>query len=31
MGGRRTAVGDFFTIAGGKIRRLVIYFGPELG
>jgi ketosteroid isomerase-like protein len=30
MGGRRTAVGDFFTIEGDKIRRLVIYFGPQL-
>jgi predicted TIM-barrel fold metal-dependent hydrolase len=30
MGGRRTAVGDFFTIEDDKIRRLVIYFGPQL-
>lgn len=29
-GGRRTAVGDFFTIEDDKIRRLVIYFGPQL-
>jgi ketosteroid isomerase-like protein len=30
MGGRRTAVGDFFTIENDKIQRLVIYFGPQL-
>jgi hypothetical protein len=30
MGGRRTAVGDFFTIEGDKILRLVIFFGPQL-
>jgi ketosteroid isomerase-like protein len=30
MGGRRTAVGDFFTVEDDKIKRLVIYFGPQL-
>ncbi len=29
-GGRHIAVGDFFTIDGDKIRRLVIFFGHEL-
>ena len=29
-GGRHIAVGDFFTIEDGKIRRLVIFFGHEL-
>jgi ketosteroid isomerase-like protein len=29
-GGRHIAVGDFFTIDSGKIRRLVIFFGSEL-
>jgi ketosteroid isomerase-like protein len=29
-GGRHIAVGDFFTIEGGKIRRLIIFFGSEL-
>ena len=29
-GGRHIAVGDFFTIEGDKIRRLVIFFGHEL-
>jgi ketosteroid isomerase-like protein len=28
--GRHIAVGDFFTIDGDKIRRLVIFFGHEL-
>lgn len=28
--GRQIAVGDFFTIEDGKIRRLVIFFGPEI-
>lgn len=28
MGGRSTPVGDFFTVDGAKIRRLVIYLGP---
>jgi hypothetical protein len=29
-GGRHIAVGDFFTIDGDKISRLVIFFGSEL-
>jgi uncharacterized protein (TIGR02246 family) len=29
-GGRHILVGDFFTIDGGKISRLVIFFGSEL-
>jgi hypothetical protein len=29
-GGRHVLVGDFFTIGGDKISRLVIFFGPEL-
>jgi hypothetical protein len=29
-GGRHIAVGDFFTVDGGKIRRLVIFFGHQL-
>ncbi len=29
-GGRHIAVGDFFTVNGDKIRRLVIFFGHEL-
>jgi hypothetical protein len=29
-GGRHVLVGDFFTIDGDKISRLVIFFGPEL-
>jgi ketosteroid isomerase-like protein len=29
-GGRHIAVGDFFTIDGDTIRRLVIFFGSEL-
>jgi hypothetical protein len=29
-GGRHILVGDFFTIDGDKIRRLAIFFGPEL-
>ena len=29
-GGRHIAVGDFFTIDGDTISRLVIFFGPEL-
>ena len=28
MGGRHTAVADFFTVDGARIRRLVIYLGP---
>jgi ketosteroid isomerase-like protein len=28
MNGNTTLVGDFFTVAGGKISRLVIYNGP---
>jgi hypothetical protein len=30
LGGRHIAVGDFFTIDGDKIRRLVTFFGHEL-
>ncbi len=29
-GGQHILVGDFFTIDGDKIRRLVIFFGPQL-
>src|SRR5512132_2564459 len=29
-GGRHILVGDFFTIDGDTISRLVIFFGPEL-
>jgi ketosteroid isomerase-like protein len=29
-GGRRIRVGDFFTVDGDKIRRLVIFFGSEI-
>jgi hypothetical protein len=28
MGGQHNPVGDFFTIEGDRIRRLVIYLGP---
>jgi hypothetical protein len=28
--GRRTAVADFFTVDGDKIRRLAVYLGGEL-
>ncbi len=28
MGGQHSPVADFFTIAGDRIRRLVIYLGP---
>lgn len=28
--GRRTAVADFFTVDGGKIRRLAVYLGGQL-
>jgi hypothetical protein len=30
LNGRRTAVADFFTIEGDKIRRLAVYLGGQL-
>ena len=30
LNGGRTAVADFFTVAGGKIQRLAVYLGGAL-